>query len=274
MQKLKNKNENTSPENYMHFILTVNPIPMNHSFYFLDTETTESDALRASIVEIGIYYPTENGWYAIEERCKPNNIITVGAMATHHITPAMVEDKPKFSETRAFQFLRENGDSILIAHNAPYDVQVLKNEGINIPQERIIDTLNVAKHILDDVKIESYSLQYLRYFYWLDRYNDHDELPATMAHSAMYDTVVLKWLFQFLTEKIEKLHPGKNPLDEMVRLSTLPVILKVINFGKYRGKTFEEIAKHDAGYLDWLSRNSDDINIRATCQYWLKQLIS
>ena len=242
---------------------------MTH-FYFLDTETTTNDASRTSVVEIGIYYPSTDGWVTIEERCQPDDIISVGAMATHHITPKMLEGKPKFKETQTFQFLTENTDAVLVAHNAPYDVQVLRNEGIDVPPEKIIDTLNIAKHILDGQKIESYSLQYLRYFYDLDRYNECNELPATMAHSAMYDTIVLKWLFQFLAEKIEKLHPGKNPLDEMVRLSTLPVILKTIRFGKYRGKTFEEIYNADIGYLDWLARDTKDVNIRATCQYWLK----
>lgn len=238
-------------------------------YYFLDTETTTNDTKYAEVVEIGVYFPTENGWQKFEERCKPFNKITIGAMATHHITPKMLENAPRFRDTEVYKWLKENTDAVLIAHNAPYDTAVLSNEAIQIPENRIIDTLNVAKHILTDENIESYSLQYLRYFYDLDQFNENDELPATMAHSAMYDTVVLKWLFEFLSMKIRKLHPGRDVIDEMIRLSTLPVLLQKISFGKYRGKSFEDIYAQDKGYLEWLSRNTDDKNIFATCEYWL-----
>ena len=38
----------------------------------------------------------------------------------------------------------------------------------------------------------------------------------------------------------------------MMTLSTRPVLLKKFNFGKYKDKEFEEVAKWDRDYIIWL----------------------
>lgn len=34
-----------------------------------------------------------------------------------------------------------------------------------------------------------------------------------------------------------------------------------ITFGKYKGKTFEKIAKIDSDYISWLDKNVKDVNL-------------
>lgn len=238
-----------------------------HNFFFFDTETTWKDSERASVVEIALHYSDAGCKMNLEERCKPTQPIDVWAMATHHITPAMVADKPPFKDTECVKFLRNNPDLIAITHNAPYDIQVLKNEGIEIKE--YIDTLQVARHLCQDDNLEGYSLQYLRYFYELDKYNENNELPATMAHSALYDAICIKWLFTFLYNRLRKLHPGIDTLQEMIHLSKQAVILKSINFGKHKGRSFAWLRENAWGYLNWLFENSDDRDILATCNYYL-----
>ena len=134
-------------------------------------------------------------------------------------------------------------NSILAAHNALFDINVLKNESITV--EKYIDTLRVSKHLIIS---ERYDLQYLRYFLNL-------EIKEATAHDALGDITILEKLFEHLKGLIKtKLSLATDSLiyEKMLELTNTPVLLNKISFGKYRGKTFEEINQIDSGYLEWL----------------------
>lgn len=236
-----------------------------------DTETTSADPSKARVVEIAIYdtFTSE----IQEERCFPTASIEIGAMATHHITIDSVRGLPQFSQTAIFKYIKENAQSeIFVAHNAPYDTEVLHNEDITLT--RVIDTLRVAKHLCSDDEPESYSLQYLRYFYKLDELAYDEEVLVTQEgspHSALYDTVVLRWLYTFLYRKVQKLHPGKDPDEVMLELSGKIPLVHRFRFGKYRGEKFADIARKDAGYLEWLLAKHDDPEVVMTCRHYLNK---
>lgn len=65
----------------------------------------------------------------------------------------------------------------------------------------------------------------------------------------------------------------KTP-DEMVVISKYPALLKLMNFGKYRGKgmTFEKCAQDDPSYLEWI-RDKSDMNedTKFSAKYWLRK---
>jgi len=218
-----------------------------NQIFFLDTETTSSDTTKARVVQFSIV----SDGYEWEWNTLPPVDIDIGAMATHHITPKHLSWALKFNDCIGKDILLSliDGGWILVAHNAPYDVAVLHNEWITVP--RYIDTLKVAKHILDDSNIESYGLQYLRYFYKLDDLHEW-ELRGGFAHSALYDTIVLKWFYEFLESKMKKLHPWQDPIERMLELTHTPILMKSFRFWKYNGKTFEEVASMDPQYLFWL----------------------
>jgi exodeoxyribonuclease X len=73
------------------------------NIFFIDTETTSKDTNEARVVEIAIISHNET----IEEKIKPPTPITIGAMATHHITEKMLEDKRPFCDSYAHYKLRE-----------------------------------------------------------------------------------------------------------------------------------------------------------------------
>lgn len=206
----------------------------------LDTETTGMDP-GARLVELA--YKNIRTGETVNEFFKPPVPISFGAMATHHITPEMVAEKPSFEESPVRQNLEEIlRDNILVAHNAPYDMFILRNEGITTG--RYIDTLRLARHL---VKSESYAIQYLRYSLGLD--------VSGSAHSAIGDVNVLEGLFVRLRSEISSkfgLLGEDDGIARMMELSKTPVVLETITFGKYRGKSFSEIATSDRGYLDWL----------------------
>jgi len=72
-----------------------------------------------------------------------------GAFRVHGISNEALMDKPTFAEI-ATDFLEFIGDSILVAHNAPFDVNFLNHEfsRVNlapIDPARVIDTLEIAR---------------------------------------------------------------------------------------------------------------------------------
>ena len=99
-------------------------------FIFLDTETTgigENDRL------CQIAFKSENGT-VVNELFNPGRPISVEAMSIHHITNDAVKDKPPFRQSETWEKLRDilgSDGNILVAHNAVFDVGMLKKEGIN-----------------------------------------------------------------------------------------------------------------------------------------------
>lgn len=220
---------------------------------FFDTETTgntEKDFL------IQIAYKMDNDTFT--GLYKPENKIPPEASAVHHITNKMVMDLPSFQDSGDLPKIKklfEDENSIVIAHNAPFDLMIIKKE--TIEPKNFICTLRVARELDSEGKIEKYNLQYLRYYLEI-------EVDGT-AHDAMGDVLVLEELFKRLLKKMidsESLDE-EQAINKMIEISSHPSLLKTFNFGKYNGKKIEEVVKTDRGYLTWLLEqklNSDGID--------------
>jgi len=216
---------------------------------FFDTETTgntEKDFLCQIAYKI---YPAkgEDDEESFVGLYKPPIKVPPEASAVHHITNKMLENKPAFSESGDLPKIKElfeDKNSILVAHNAPFDLIIIKKEGIIPPN--FICTLRLARYLDPDEEIEKYNLQYLRYF--LDI-----EIDAT-AHNALGDVLILEKLYERLKKKLmeqEKINEDEA-IQKMIGVSSHPTIFKTIKFGKHNGKNIEEIMKVDRGYLEWL----------------------
>lgn len=232
---------------------------------FFDTETTgntEKDFLCQIAYKVG----DEN----FTSLYKPPIKIPPEASAVHHITNKMLEGKQPFSESadlKKIKELFEDKNSVVVAHNAPFDLMIIKKEGI-LPTN-FICTLRLARYLDPDEKIEKYNLQYLRYF--LDI-----EIDAT-AHDALGDVLVLEKLFERLKKKLmekEGLAEDKA-IEKMIEISSHPSIFKTIKFGKHSGKNIEEILKFDRGYLEWLlAQKIDSDQIDEDWIYTLKYYLN
>lgn len=208
---------------------------------FLDTETTGIDK-GARLVQLAY----KNGLTG-EEVCayfKPPVEISYGAMAVHHITNEMVADKPVFAGSgHQVQLVEMLADTICVAHNAPFDIGILRNEGVEVTT--YIDTLQVAKHLIPS---EKHSLQYLRYSLGLIT-------REAQAHDALGDVLVLEALFTHLSGFIRERYgcaTDDEIIGKMLELTYEPVSLNMFTFGKYKGKTFDEVRGMDRGYITWL----------------------
>jgi DNA polymerase III epsilon subunit-like protein len=215
---------------------------------FLDTETTDAKS-DARLVQLA-YKHADTG-DVVNEMFKPPVDITLGAMSVCHITNEMVADKKSFEGSEEKNILIDSlRENIMVAHNAPFDVMILNNEGIH--PNFVIDTLRVAQHLIRGH--QSYKLQYLRYSLEL-----YKELPADIvAHDALSDILVLEKLFYYLFNNLQEQFKDadeKEILQKMINLSNSPLKIKEFTFGKYKGKSFEEVKQIDPGYLQWLYRS-------------------
>jgi len=217
---------------------------------FLDTETTGNEPEKDFMCQLAFKtHPAENSEVS-ETFCelfKPSIPIPPEASAVTHITNKMVADKKSFQESDnydAIKLLLENQDFVMVAHNAKFDVAIIKKEGI-IPAN-VICTLRVARALDTKNVIPQYKLQYLRYY--LDI-----EIEA-QAHDALGDVLVLEKLYERLLEKVKKeynLDEGGS-IGKMIEISSKPSLMSSFPFGKYNGKTVEEVRNIDSGYLEWM----------------------
>lgn len=236
---------------------------------FLDTETTGNEPKKDFLCQLA--YKTDNETFC--ELYKPPIPIPPEASAVTHITNKHVINKPAFKDSPKYKKIKsllEDENSVMVAHNNKFDFEILKNEDI-IPANTIC-TLRVARALDKNNVIPQYRLQFLRYY--LDI-----EIEAT-AHDALGDVLVLEKLFERLLDKIMK-EDGVNEveaLEKMIEISSKPSLMSLFNFGKYNGKTVEEVAHIDRGYLDWIlnqkEQNPDnEEDWIYTLKYYLGKLV-
>jgi exodeoxyribonuclease X len=216
---------------------------------FLDTETTgnsDKDRLcQLGVKERYIDEPLVNALY------KPPVPISIESMAIHHITEKMVSDKPLFTDAPEYGSLKdllENDETIVVAHNATFDVAMLAREGI-VPRHTIC-TYKLAYALDPDDALPNYRLQYLRYLLDLD--------VEAEAHDAWGDVLVLEALFERLAAKMRERHGTEEAsLEAMLAISSHPMLFTTLRFGKYKDKKIEEVIKTDRSYLEWLLKQKE-----------------
>jgi len=210
---------------------------------FFDTETTGNEPKKDFVCQLA--YKTNDQTF--NELYKPSIPIPPEASAITHITNKMVADKPSFKESTSYKAVKtlfENSESVVVAHNAKFDLAIIAKEDI-IPAN-FICTLRVARYLDKENVIPQYKLQFLRYY--LDI-----EIEAE-AHDALGDVLVLEKLYDRLLAKIIKednITEGQA-IDKMIDISSRPSLMNTFNFGKHNGKTVEEVARIDRGYLEWM----------------------
>ena len=241
---------------------------------FFDTETT---GVNTTDFLCQLAYKSDGEEFS--ELYKPEIKIPPEASAVHHISNKMVQDKPSFKKSTDYKRIKElfeDENTVMVAHNAKFDLAIIKKEGIN--PKNVICTLRVARALDKENIIPQHKLQFLRYF--LDI-----EIKAT-AHDALGDVLVLEKLFERLFDKIKKSTSsadGENnmsddeALKEMIEISGRPSLMYSFSFGKHIRKTVEYVSRIDSSYLKWFldikeKESPDDEDWIYTLKYYLNKL--
>jgi DNA polymerase-3 subunit epsilon/exodeoxyribonuclease X len=241
-------------------------------YIILDTETTGTDE-QDRVIQLGYMVLGGKEIEVHNEFCSADVPINFAAMEVHGITPEMIEGKPKCVELPSYKRLQElnTPENYIIIHNAPFDLKMLQKEGFNV-EMKVIDTLRVAKHIFENE--DAHRLQYFRYKMELykEEQKEADALGIEVkAHDAIGDVLVLKLFLTKLRQAVQEKFPGENPVEKMVDLTNTPILVKTFRFGKHKGKSLEEVANEDAGYLRWMLKSMENLDddLRYSINYYL-----
>jgi DNA polymerase-3 subunit epsilon/exodeoxyribonuclease X len=238
------------------------------AYYVLfDTETTGNQE-EDKVIQFGAMVVDQKGKVeAFDELCSTNIDIKIEAMEVHNITPDLLENKPKAVETNFYTRLEElnTNENYLIAHNISFDMGMIKKEGF-VNQYQLIDTLRCAKHLFP--QLPYHRLQYIRYALELYKIEEAEAAKHNItikAHDAIGDVLVMKLFLTKLVGKCKEIYPDYHPIEKLVELTKTPVFIKTFKFGKHKGKDVEQVAREDAGYLNWMRTNMElDEDLRYT----------
>jgi DNA polymerase-3 subunit epsilon len=177
---------------------------MSH-LIFLDTETTGLDPNKDEIIEIGCVKITDiNNLLSEEvfhEYLNPVCDITKEAFNVHGISKEFLKNKPRFSEIvqKLLDFI---GDSVLIAHNASFDIKFLNKElsraDLPIISNKVIDSLGVARQMYPGMPNG------------LDALIKRFSMKVRNLHSALEDARILKNVYAAMCSK------GSGEKDELI----------------------------------------------------------
>ena len=162
----------------------------------LDLETTGISFRTEKITEVGII-KIKNGEVIDEFECfvNPEKPIPEEVVEVTHITDDMVKDAETIDKVipKIIDFI---GDSILVAHNADFDIGFLKHNfaeyGYSL-ENTYIDTLRLAKVIFPEFK--KYKLGIIA---------SNLNIEVEVAHRALDDVKTLVAIFNIMLEKIKE----------------------------------------------------------------------
>ncbi len=170
--------------------------PIDTEYVVLDIETTGLSFLTEKITELGAV-KIKNGEiigqfesFVNPERPIPDKIVEIT-----HITDEMVKDAGTIEEVLP-KFLEFLGDSVLVAHNASFDIGFIRYNANKIGHElnnTYIDTLGLAKQLFPSYK--KYKLGIIA---------ENLGIKVEVAHRALDDVFTLVKVFNVMLEKLKE----------------------------------------------------------------------
>ena len=204
------------------------------TYCVLDLETTGFSAKTEKITEIGVM-KVQNGQVLDKFSCfvNPEKPIPTRVTEITKITDDMVKDAETIDEVfpKLLEFL---GDSVLVAHNAEFDIGFLKQNSLNLGYEfdfTYIDTLKMAKDIFPEFKK-----------YSLGRIATHLNIEVEVAHRALDDVDTTVKVFNIMmnilkergAKKIEDIDllgsDSEAKKEEYKKLNTYHAIILAKNY--------------------------------------------
>ncbi|MGQ0466033.1 MAG: DEDD exonuclease domain-containing protein [Sporichthyaceae bacterium] len=182
------------------------------TFVVVDLETTGASSEQDAITEIGAV-KVRGGAVVQEFRTfvNPGTPIPAFISALTGITDALVAGAPRLEEALP-AFLEFAAGTVIVAHNAPFDVGFLKaaciRHGYVWPNPTVVDTVRLARHVVTRDEAPNCKLSTLARVF---------RSPTTPNHRALDDARATVDVLHGLLERLGGL--GVQSLEELVRYS-------------------------------------------------------
>lgn len=170
---------------------------MTQNICFLDLEATGFNKQKDSIIEVAflIRNPEKKITERFESVFKPDKSpLTPFIAQLTGIHQSEIDAEGKNLEDYKTKLKDLIGDSVIVGHNIDFDIEYLIKNGVDISQNKRIDTHELARILL--VNEESYALEVLAHKY---------KFEQTSAHRAMSDVEVNVEIYDWLVDKINAL---------------------------------------------------------------------
>ena len=182
---------------------------LNTTYCVLDLETTGFSATTEKITEVGIM-KVKDGEVIDEFSCfvNPEKHIPERVTEVTHITDEMVKDAETIDKVfpKILEFL---GDSVIVAHNAGFDVGFLKQNAKNLGYKfdyTSVDTLSLAQDLFPEYKK-----------YKLGKIAENLGIKVEVAHRALDDVDTTVKVFKVMLDMLAK--RGAKKVDDIDRVS-------------------------------------------------------
>lgn len=238
---------------------------LKNPLIFFDLETTGINITKDKIVEISYIKIYPNGKKETKTlRINPGMPIPPESTAIHHITDEDVADAPTFKEVAKELANTFEGCDIAGFNSNRFDLPLLSQEFLNagvdvdFSRRKFIDVQTIYH------KMEQRNLSAAYKFYCGKDLND--------AHSALADTAAT---CEVLKAQLDKYPSLENSVDFLSSFSTQNknvdlagrIIyndkgVEVFNFGKYKGRSVEDVLQHDTGYYGWMMNGDFPLNTK------------
>jgi len=243
---------------------------MSATYYFVDVESTGIDYKNDRLIQLAFLKVQGDKKEAFNDLCYTDIEMNDAVVAIHGITNAMLEEKYWPYETESFQELEKGNleSNYFVSHGNELDLVMLEHEELEIKMQKV-DTDRCARLLLKEAP--SYKLEDLIKQYGLDKkarsVAQEVGLERLDAHNALSDAIWHYLIFELLLEKVE----GKA--EVLVEMTAKPMLLEKITFGKYKGKTFEEMFEKVPLDFVWMYVNMapEWPDLAFTLTHWLKQ---
>jgi len=173
-------------------------------FVVVDVEATGAKTPPNRLIELGAY--RIRGGRIVDkflQLVNPEIPIPRFVMTLTGISNDMVRQAPVFAEV-APRWLDFVSDSVLVAHNAPFDTSFLNHEISRVyPGHRMLNphlcTVRLSRRVLPDIANHR-----------LDTVADHFAIPIASRHRAGSDALATAEIFLFLLNRLEEEHGVKD----------------------------------------------------------------
>ena len=158
------------------------------TFVVLDLETTGGSPRDCAITEIGAV--KVRGGEVIGEfqtLINPGGPIPPFITVLTGITDAMVISAPPIGEAlfSLFEFLGSSEETVLVAHNAPFDIGFLKSAAEKLqtpwPRYQVIDTARITRYVVTRDEVRDFKLSTLASFFGANTNPEHRALADARA---------------------------------------------------------------------------------------------
>ena len=180
------------------------------TYCILDTETTGRSFRTDKLTEIGVMKVKDGKVIdEFETKINPERPIPEEVVKLTNITDEMVKDAPKVDEAMP-KFLEFIGDSVLVAHNADFDMGFLKYNAKQLGLEfnnSYIDTLSLSRSLYPELKR-----------FKLGIIAEHLGIEVEVAHRALADVDTTVKVFNKMIETLKE--KGAKTIDDIDRLES------------------------------------------------------